>query len=97
MKQFLLAKIKENPMLAMVVCCAVPLIAIWVFSSLDVLGSWGYYGIMLLCPVLHIMMFRKGHSSHHAGEEPQMDYSETTSIDESIDRSSFSNDNRLER
>jgi len=39
MKQFLLAKIKENPILTMVVCCAVPLVAIWIFSSLDVLGS----------------------------------------------------------
>ncbi len=84
-------------MLAMVVCCAVPLIAIWVFSSLDVLGSWGYYGIMLLCPVLHIMMCRKGHSSHHVGGELQGDYSESTSIDEFIDRSPSINDNPLER
>jgi|GEM_PF-994416 hypothetical protein len=97
MKRFLLAKIKENSTLTMVVCCAVPLIAIWIFSSLGVLGSWGYYGLMLLCPLLHIMMCRKGHSSHHSGEEPQRDYSESTSIDEFIGRSSSINNNPPER
>jgi len=69
MKQFLLGKIKENPMLAMIICCAVPLVAIWAFSAIGELGSLGYFGLMLLCPVLHIMMFRKGHSSHHAEED----------------------------
>ena len=78
----------------MVVCCAVPLIAIWAFSSLGVLGSWGYYGLMLLCPVLHIMMCRKGHSSHHAGEEPQGGNHESISNGEVFDRSLFGNDNQ---
>lgn len=55
----------------MVVCCAVPVAALLVFSSLNVLGSWGYYGLLLLCPVLHIIMCRMGYASHQeARQEP---------------------------
>jgi hypothetical protein len=54
-------KIKENPFLAMVLCCALPLIAIFAFSSLGilgVLGKWGTYALILLCPLAHVWMMR---------------------------------------
>jgi hypothetical protein len=54
-------KIKENPFLAMVLCCALPLIAIFAFSSLgilEILGKWGVYALILLCPLAHIWMMR---------------------------------------
>ncbi|MFC1817159.1 DUF2933 domain-containing protein [Thermodesulfobacteriota bacterium] len=56
-------KIKQNHFLAMVLCCAIPLIGILALSSLGVLGSWGYYVLLFLCPVGHIFMMRGMHSN----------------------------------
>ncbi len=56
-------KIKQNHSLAMIVCCAIPLIGIVVLSSLGILGSWGYYALILICPLGHIFMMRGMHSS----------------------------------
>ncbi len=61
----LLKKVKENPFLAMIVCCAAPLAAIAGLSLLGFLGSWGYYALILLCPLMHIVMMRGMHKSHH--------------------------------
>ena len=61
----LLKKIKENHFLAMIICCAIPLVAILGLSSLGLLGSWGYYALILLCPLMHILMMRGTHKSHH--------------------------------
>ena len=58
-------KIKQNHFLAMVLCCAIPLIGILALSSLGVLGSWGYYALLLLCPLGHIFMMRGMHSDLH--------------------------------
>ncbi len=57
-------KIKQNHFLAMVLCCAIPLIGILALSSLGVLGSWGYYALLLLCPVGHVFMMRGMHSDN---------------------------------
>ena len=54
-------KIRQNPFLAMVLCCALPFVAIFVFSSLGILGILGKYGVyalILLCPLAHIWMMR---------------------------------------
>jgi len=63
----LFQKIKQNHLLAMVLCCALPLIGILALSYLGVLGSWGYYALLLLCPLGHIFMMRGMHSSHSQG------------------------------
>lgn len=47
--------------LLMVICCAVPLALIVGLSLLGILGSWGYYGLILLCPVMHFFLMRKMH------------------------------------
>ena len=78
MKQFLLEQIRKNPLLAMVICCAIPLGTILALSYFGVLGSWGYYGIMLLCPILHLAICRMGHSSHHDAKYQQAIRSEST-------------------
>ncbi len=57
-------KIKQNHFLAMVLCCAIPLIAILAFSAWGVLESWGYYALILLCPLVHVLMMRGMHSTH---------------------------------
>ena len=78
MKQFLTEQVRKNPLLAMILCCAIPIGAILALSYLGVLGSWGYYGIMLLCPALHLVMCRMGHSSHHAMEDQPLIRSDST-------------------
>jgi hypothetical protein len=60
---FLINKIKENHFLAMIICCAIPLVAILALSYLGFLGSWGYYALILLCPLMHIVMMRGMHKS----------------------------------
>ena len=58
MIKLLIEKIKKNHALAMILCCAIPLVGILALSSLGLLGSWGYYALILLCPLGHIFMMR---------------------------------------
>jgi uncharacterized membrane protein YdjX (TVP38/TMEM64 family) len=58
------AKIKQNHLLAMVLCCAIPVVGILALSAAGVLGSWAYFLLILLCPLGHIFMMRGMHSSH---------------------------------
>ncbi|MBW2154638.1 MAG: DUF2933 domain-containing protein [Deltaproteobacteria bacterium] len=84
MKQFLLRQIKKNPGLAMVICCALPVGAVLGLSYFGVLGSWGYYGLMLLCPLLHLVMCRMGHSSHHTAQNQPIAHSEPSPKNETV-------------
>jgi len=59
-----LAKIKQNHALMMILCCGIPLVVIMALSSLGILGSWGYYALILICPLGHIFMMRGMHSGH---------------------------------
>jgi len=59
MKITLFDKIRDNHSLMMVLCCAVPMIAVLSLSYSGVFGSWGYYALFLICPLTHILMFRK--------------------------------------
>ena len=63
MIKFLLEKIKKNHALAMILCCGIPLIGILALSSLGILGSWGYYAVLLICPLGHLLMMRGMHSN----------------------------------
>ena len=58
------AKIKQNHFLAMVLCCAIPIVGILALSAAGVLGSWAYILLILLCPLGHIFGMRGMHSSH---------------------------------
>lgn len=71
MKKSILGRILQNHFLAMVICCAIPLIAISTLSLMGILGSWGFYAMMFLCPLLHVFMMR-GHSHSHeeTNEQP---------------------------
>ena len=60
-------KIRNNHMLMMILCCAIPIAAVLSLSYLDVLRSWGYYALFLLCPLAHILMFRKSHTKKDRG------------------------------
>ena len=49
-------KIIQNHFLTMALCCAIPLAGILTLSSIGVLGSWGYYALLLICPLGHLFM-----------------------------------------
>ncbi len=51
-------------LMTMVLCCAIPIVGIVVLSSLGILGSWGYYLLILLCPLLHFFFMWKMGSRH---------------------------------
>ena len=63
MINLLIEKIKKNHTLAMILCCGIPLVGILVLSSLGILGSWGYYALLLICPLGHLLMMRGMHSN----------------------------------
>ncbi len=56
-------KIRSNHFMAMVLCCAIPIGGIAYLSYLNLIGSWGAYAIILLCPLMHIVMMRGMHKS----------------------------------
>jgi len=62
MIKLLLEKIKKNHALTLIICCAIPIFGIMALSSMGLLGSWGYYALILLCPLGHIFMLRGMHS-----------------------------------
>jgi len=64
MLKSIFVKIKQNHALMMILCCGIPLVGIMALSSLGILGSWGYYALILICPLGHILMMRGMHSSH---------------------------------
>lgn len=57
----------------MVICCLIPIVGIAVLSASGVVGSWGYYGLILLCPLGHfiIMSLMNRDSENHQGKESQ--------------------------
>jgi hypothetical protein len=63
MVKLLLEKIKKNHVLAMILCCGIPLVGILVLSTSGLLGSWGYYALLVICPVGHLLMMRGMHSN----------------------------------
>ena len=58
-------------MLIMVLCCVIPLVTLGVLWAIGVSGSYLIFGVILLCPLLHIFMMRgrhqgNGEASSHA-------------------------------
>ncbi len=71
MINLLIEKIKKNQPLAMILCCGIPLVGILVLSSLGILGSWGYYALLLICPLGHLLMMRGMHSNSEKNMVPR--------------------------
>jgi hypothetical protein len=59
----------------MLLCCAIPLGGIALLSFFGVLGLWGLYALILLCPLLHFVFMRRMASKdlHRGSSENQMD------------------------
>ncbi len=65
-------KIKQNHWLMMIICCGVPLILLIIaiyFFGLD--NKYLFWGILLLCPILHYFMMKDMHKKH--GDEKEME------------------------
>ena len=62
MLNMIIEKIKKNHALAMILCCAIPIIGILALSSLGILGTWGYIALILICPLGHVLMMRGMHA-----------------------------------
>ena len=71
MIKLLLEKIKKNHALAMILCCGIPIVGIMVLSALGILGSWGYYALLVICPVGHLLMMRRMHSNSEENMVPR--------------------------
>ena len=59
----IIIKTHKHHVLAMILCCAIPMIAILVLSWMGVLGSWGYIALILICPLGHVFMMRSMQSA----------------------------------
>ncbi len=57
-------------MLIMVLCCVIPLVTLGVLWAIGVSGSYLIFGVILLCPLLHILMMR-GMGKGGGGHEPR--------------------------
>ena len=80
MLKTILSKIKFNHAMMMIICCGVPIAGILALSSLGVLGSWGYYALILLCPLGHIFMIKGIYSSSKENMVPEeIDYNDNES------------------
>ncbi|MBU2608737.1 MAG: DUF2933 domain-containing protein [Chloroflexi bacterium] len=56
--------------LVMVLCCLIPLVVLAVLWAIGISASYLILGVILLCPVLHLVMMRgmhrgSGDSSNH--------------------------------
>lgn len=51
----------------MAICCGVPLALIVGLSLLGVLGAWGLYGLILLCPIAHYFLMRRMDPRNRSG------------------------------
>ncbi len=59
----LVHKTHKHHILAMILCCAIPMIGILALAWMGVLGSWGYIALILICPLGHVFMMRAMHSA----------------------------------
>lgn len=50
--------------LIMALCCLIPVVAIAVLWAMGVPNNYLFLGVMLLCPLLHIVMMRGGGHNH---------------------------------
>jgi len=59
--------------LGMALCCILPMLLVLGLLWSGLIGTWGYYLIFLLCPLMHLIMPHQGH-----GRYPQDNGSESS-------------------
>jgi len=66
----------------MVICCVIPLLLLVALFASGILGSWGFYAlIILICPLAHLVLMRHMHHDErkHSADvsldkKPHMDF-----------------------
>ncbi len=53
----------------MVICCFIPIIGIVLLAASGVVGGWGYYALILLCPLGHFVMMSRMNRKAEAHQE----------------------------
>ncbi|MBS3115503.1 DUF2933 domain-containing protein [Candidatus Woesearchaeota archaeon] len=62
----LINKIKNNHMLMMVICCALPLIVLLIaVRYMGLSNSYLYWFVLLLCPLSHFFMMKHMHKGNN--------------------------------
>jgi len=51
-------KLPKKHVWIMLICCLAPLILIVALSSFGIIGSLGFWALILLCPILHLLLMR---------------------------------------
>jgi hypothetical protein len=63
--------IKKNcHFLLMAAGCTAMLVAVFAFTTMTSGGRWGFYPLLLLCPVMHFLMHRGWHDSNQRHQTP---------------------------
>ena len=58
----------------LVICCLIPIIGIAILAASGAIGSWGYYGLILLCPLGHFVIISlMNHNVKSNGQYEQND------------------------
>ncbi|MBE0481590.1 MAG: hypothetical protein IBX68_11510 [Dehalococcoidia bacterium] len=55
------ARSRTKQTLIMILCCLIPLAILGILWAIGVSGSYLILGVLLLCPLLHIVMIRDMH------------------------------------
>ena len=61
---------KNRHFLLMAAGCAAMLVAVFILTTMTSGGSWGVYLLLLLCPGMHLLMYRGMHGSGNRHEMP---------------------------
>lgn len=55
--------------LVMLLCCLAPLAVLGILWAIGVSGNYLIFGVLLLCPLLHVFMMRGMHKSDREGHD----------------------------
>jgi len=62
--------VRHNHLLMMLICCALPLLLLFVAVSIFSLSnSYLYWSVLLLCPLMHFFMMKHMHSDKKDGKD----------------------------
>jgi len=70
-ERFSMKTLKHNHALLMLIACAVPLILLLFLSWTGILAGWGYFLLILLCPLMHIFMHKGIQSVNQNPDDPK--------------------------
>ena len=71
----LIQKIKNNHLLVMLICCAIPIILLIVLISFfKIDNKYLVWSLILLCPIIHYFMMKDMHKNHKYTNKSKWQY-----------------------